>query len=86
MRANEFVKKFRWGEAKRLVDASKFVGVDKSIVDIDDLKRLVESYELVELCGGLEVAKQNQLFLKAHELSKDGDYIDKAIADVESCL
>ena len=33
MRANEFVKKFGWGEAISLIDASKICGIDKSVVE-----------------------------------------------------
>ena len=63
------------------------IDVDSS-VDIEDLKRLVESHELVEKVGGLSIAKD---FCRDFECIHIGlDLIEcrrliKAIADVESC-
>lgn len=54
------------------------------IVNISDLKRLIESHEIVECMGGLEEAKY---ILKMSELNGHKyDKTRKAIADVESCL
>lgn len=56
---------------------------------IDDLKRLVESHDLVESLGGLEKAKE----LLVEVANRDHRYaqyfekpaLEKAIADVEAC-
>ena len=69
VKANEFVKKFGIEKAKQAVGfGNKYAenGVlrletfdgDEIDVVIDDLKRLVESHELVEECGGLDKAKE----------------------------
>ena len=50
-------------------------------ISIDELKRLVESWDLVELCGGLEVAKN----LDPTLLTGWVESVNKAILDVESC-
>ncbi len=83
MKANEFVKKFGWDEASALVDASRLCGIDKSIVDIVELRKLVSSYDLVESYGGLNSCREKIYML--HELTEDPEPIKKAILDVESC-
>lgn len=95
MKANEFVKKFGLDLAKRDIAAldSGFIkrkdffehyGFDI----LDDLKRLVESHELVESEGGLTNLK------RAFQIERDcggvqmtpiGERLFQAIADVESC-
>ena len=82
MKANEFVKKHGWDDASALVDASRLCGIDKSIVDIDDLKILVASWELVDSFGGLSYAER---FLNENVPCIDSVRLEKAIADVESC-
>ena len=82
MKANEFVKKFGWGDAIALVNASNICGVDKSIVDIEDLKRLVESWELVEEYGGLSEALG---FIRYAPIVPEIRKLRDAIEDVESC-
>ena len=58
-------------------------------VNIIDLKRLVESHELVELTGGLEMAKSVlDIEINAKHYEYDASKVtqlSKAIADVESC-
>ena len=49
----------------------------------DDLKRLIESYELVESYGGINAARK-ELANLCNSLI-DCAYLCKAIADVESC-
>lgn len=72
MNAVEFVKKYGWEEAKDV--PNHVAWCEKSYctklkhgcikndhdccVDVDDLKSLVDSYELVESVGGLEIAKK----------------------------
>lgn len=57
---------------------------EKYFVDMSDLKRLVESHELVESCGGVD--KVNQ-YLKDGRVFrfKEKPLMKQAIADVESC-
>ena len=55
-------------------------------VKISDLKRLVESHDLVEKVGGMDKAKMLLRMRIAAELYESADEIEKAIADVESCM
>lgn len=98
MKANEFVKKFGWDLVKRDIACLESGFITKSdfmehygFEILDDLKRLVESWELVESYGGID--SLNDLFI-VHGMSharvmKVGGltYADamQAIADVESC-
>lgn len=50
-------------------------------VRFDDLKRLIESHDLVQSFGGLDHAKR---FLNENMPCEDSDVLNKAIADVES--
>ena len=103
MKANEFVKNHGIAEAKRVLnDARGCVGVKlwgRYEFFTDDLKRLVESHDLVEKVGGLLSAKANINEMVVDSGSgyvSDGaklyDYdfsfgsLRKAIADVESCV
>ena len=88
MKANEFVKRFGLERAKQFVNADHtahalvFATTGVSFID---LKRLVESWELVEKLGGLESAK---IELKSVDYNSEKDFYDnlkQAIADVESC-
>ena len=83
MRANEFVKKFGWDVAKHKADELKIIENmgDKLSIEDNTLIRLVESWDLVELCGGLEVAKNLDTTL----LTGWVESVDKAILDVEAC-
>lgn len=56
----------------------------KKMIRMDDLKRLVESWELVEKVGGIDKAKMLLRMRIAAELYDSADEIEKAIADVES--
>ena len=88
MKANEFVKKFGWEEAK-IICNGVFTGVVcyKWVeLNIDDLKRLVESHELVESYGGMDRIKEDTSDLEDWEESSSlWREVEKAIADVESC-
>lgn len=93
MKANEFVKNFGIGYAKDLLhDARGCVSVklwDKYDFTTDDLKRLVESHELVDSYGGLDMAK-SVLDIEIHEpyynySAERVTRLSKAINDVESC-
>lgn len=54
-------------------------------VKVDDLKRLVESHELVESVGGIEKAKHEAYFLTMNVVGFDPTKLERAIADVERC-
>ena len=95
MRANEFVKKFGLEHTKYLIEdteLSEFAihsscagKYSMDTVSADDLKRLVESHELVEKVGGLALAK---IELKSVDYNSEKDFYEnlkQAIADVESC-
>ena len=86
MKANEFVKKFGWDNAVSMIDFLENRSRNKSQDKIDmlnDLKRLVESHELVEKHGGLENAKDDEDMANGFGLGHKG--LKQAIADVESC-
>ena len=90
MKANEFVKKFGLELAKRDVAAldSGFIKREDFLEHygfdiLDDLKRLVESHELVKEHGNLERAK-----MYAESIYTAPEVVERmkqAIADVESC-
>lgn len=64
----------------------KYIPSPLDFIDVDDLKRLVESHELVEKLGGLESAKkelQRQSILRW--INPETERLRVAIADVESC-
>lgn len=91
MKATEFVKKHGLVTAKWILSDQKFapprsVHLEPHEVEFtkNDLKRLVESHELVESCGG--VNKVNQ-YLKDGNVFRfeEKPLMKQAIADVESC-
>lgn len=89
MKANEFFKKHGWNDTKVMIESPFGLGEYEYLWD--DLKRLVESYELVERFGGLFQAKitlDKESFSGGIEcdgcLFSDQD-LERAIADVESC-
>ena len=88
MKANEFVKKFGWDVAKDLAYRDKtsvgYLSVEHHDVCQDDLKRLVDSHELVKDMYGLAKAKEYaESSYTAPEVRKA---LKQAIADVEGCL
>ena len=117
MKANEFVKKHGWDEAKGLIAKHEecylpdvfdmwsdklqdFVLCTKyASFDISDLKRLVESHELVAI-HGFETSKEivanapsDDLFYSwtlggsgVRDKTVNIGELRKAIADVESCM
>ena len=90
MKANEFVKKFGLGRSKQFVNADStahalvFATTGVSFID---LKRLVESHELVECYGGYDLAKNAMQITPLRKSSYDLiENLKQAIADVESCM
>ena len=94
MKANEFIQKFGWFRAKQILkysdDSHRYFIADgisttyskygDGFYSLADLKRLVESHELVENWGGLDDAKF------ALQLVRYPERLKQAIADVESCM
>lgn len=108
MKANEFVKLVGFKEAKKYIEdgfneLSIHLPGDElekpSVISMSDLKRLVESHELVERLGGIETMRimQKQMILNSLKggmnISFDGEFVgtfsydqlEQAIVDVESC-
>ena len=85
MRANEFVKKYGWDRAKREVALIGTIAMMCGDNDFNnDLKRLVESHELVYEHGTTERAlKYARSPYTAPEVK---ERLKQAIADVESCI
>lgn len=100
MKANEFVRKFGWVWAKEVVDNQPKIDAQifnpynakysskytlKKGVSVAHLKRLVESYELVESWGGLEDAKLYDFDSFKDKPNSAGYKLMQAIIDVEKC-
>ena len=87
MKAVEFVKKFGWEEAKKKNSEGDNFYIwrrDKEL--FKDLKRLVDSHELVEIYGGYDLAKNVMQITPLRKSSYDLiENLKQAIADVESC-
>jgi len=78
MKANEYMKKYGVDCAKEILEHNQDL---MNIGFFISLKRLVESWELVESYGGLDELKEFLSTLSA----EPNDYLKQAIADVESC-
>lgn len=78
MNAVEFVKKYGWDYAKHILSDDAPLVLD---LDYNELKRLVESYELVEKHGGVNGAIEATgiYYIKPSEW----DELNQAIRDVE---
>ena len=92
MQANKFVKKFGWEKAKReLQYKNTMMAICSDDNWFDDLKRLVESWELIEFFGCLDDAIQIYEFSKGIQTISYGgrkievDQLKQAITDVEIC-
>ena len=87
MKANEFLRDNGIVKCSRIVEDLSEQGVDSDFTK--DLKRLVESHELIERVGGLSLTKD---FYEKFECVHIGLNIiewrklGRAIKDVESCL
>jgi hypothetical protein len=100
MKANEFVKKFGVERAKQIVNADDSVHAlvfATTKVSFLDLKRLVESHELVESYKGLHCAKNTLGLLQSSmeiglyhgmdgvDAATEIPRLKQAIADIEAC-
>ena len=87
MKANEFVKLVGWGRAKQHIKAMDIQNWHNDFYN--NLKRLIESHDLVEAEGGIDEVKHTFNFASKHgadELTEHGKRLKQAIADVESCM
>ena len=90
MKANEFVKKFGWEEARKVCSGvfSGEVVYKRENINIDDLKRLVKSHELLEKHknkhGGIRFRIRWGMY-RYGDTQQFNDRLKQAIADVESC-
>lgn len=96
MKVNKFVKKVGWERAKELVNGLKvecYANGVKTVpaivldngetwINYDDLKTLVESYDLVQEYGGLSEALE---FIKYAPAVPEIYELRNAIEEVESC-
>ena len=89
MKANEFVRKFGLDAAKHKADELKIIESmgDKLSFEDENLKRLVESHDLVESYGSLSNAKTELKKLSILRwIDPKTERLREAIADVESCM
>ena len=91
MNAVEFVKKYGWNDARVCIlncanPQDRWLMRHGDLISdnyFDDLKRLVESHELVEKLGGLKECKK---LVVDYGRSESSDHLSYYISDVESCL
>lgn len=85
MKANKFVKEYGWEYAKHILNEDSVILVD---LDYAHLKRLIESYELVEKYnnkhGGIRFLIRWCMY-RYGNTQQFNDHLKQAIADVESC-
>lgn len=88
MKATEFVKNYGLSEAISKVEDCEFLRAESfnwlgHEVNCEELKRLVESYELVKEHGSLERAKiyARSIYTAPEVIVR----LEQAIADVEAC-
>ena len=82
MKANEYINKYGVDYAKEILKHSQDLMNFSFYID---LKRLVESHELVEFYGGLDKAK-TRCYPAKHVTMESYHNLKQAIADVESCM
>ncbi|HGF9084102.1 TPA: hypothetical protein ACJESZ_000678 [Acinetobacter baumannii] len=97
MKPEQFIREYGVEKARELLSADSdfktYCLIDKSFwgesegtcsfcVDLDGLKRLVESLDLIKTYGGIEACKQSLYML--HELTEDPEPIREAVRDYES--
>lgn len=82
VKANEFVKAMGLNAVKQFLENDNIRTKEMS----DDLKRIVESHELVQCYGGYDLAKNVMQITPLRKSSYDLiEKLKQAIADVESC-
>ena len=102
MKANEYIKYYGWAHARYISnkwDQHKSLKVgeysttyyrdDEGETNLEEMRRLVESHDLVEVEGGIDEVKHTFSFASKHgvdELTEYGKRLKEAIADVESCV
>ena len=81
MKANEYIKKYGVDCAKEILKHNQDL---MNIGFFIGLKRLVESHELIESCGGLQSVGE-KLTHGMYESRAVIERLEQAILDVESC-
>ena len=81
MKANEFFKAMGINAVRQFLENDNIRTKEMH----DDLKRLVDSHELVEEYGGLDKAKEQAERFKLNTCIKMYGFMCRIIADVESC-
>ena len=88
MKANEFVKKHGLDEVKKILQCAPDFALsildDGDETDLCDLKRLIDSHEIVDQYGGLVVIKEcvdKTIFPLSDRIAR----MKQAISDVEAC-
>lgn len=83
MKANEFIKKYGINVARNHVEILQEIQINNNYQEyIDELKRLVDSHDLIRKVSGINKAKE---ILSEIEVGDYADCLKQAIADVESC-
>lgn len=92
MKANEYIKENGLAEARKLLEMGRgFVKLsDDGGFHTDDLKRLVESHELIKKFHGVEKAKYELKLIEEGSIFRccvaiTAEMLRQAIADVEAC-
>ena len=84
MKANEFFKKHGWNDTKVMIESPFGLGEYEYLWD--DLKRLVESHELIRKdFESVEMAEYEYMISASYNESY-WVRVKQAIADVESCM
>ena len=94
MNAVDFVKKFGWLQAKNVLQGSEdFEEVsiylpndnfeNPTVLNVEDLKTLVDAWELVESCGGYSAAED--YYNNGNMPTICRSVLARALVDVESC-
>ena len=86
MNAIDYFKKYGLKGSREHLDWMVLVGARRDIHGcfMDDLKRIVESHDLVKSCGGLDSVGE-KLTHGMYESRAVIDRLKQAILDVESC-
>lgn len=81
MDAFEFVKKFGFGEAKRVLHDSRGCAsvrlYDSYEFSTSDLKKIVEAFDWIELCGGIDDAKSLAIVHNDVDLKQAIELVEK---------
>ena len=93
MKASEFIKKYGWSKSKYLVNDTSvnfdYYRTSEHLKLIEDIKKYIKAYELVESYGGLEKANKlidGSYIDSNHDIPRGHEELSMAIQLVEECL